>query len=293
MASSHVFLAIIINLIWGSMYIAASIGLREFPPILFTGIRFLLLLICLFYFLKVEKHLIMPLFKVGLLMGTGMYLTLYLSISLADNISSVALFGKLEVPFAILFGILLLNEKVGIRRISGVAIAMLGAMIISFDPGAINDIPALAWMAVSCAIAAYGMIKIRALGSIHPLTIVAWISLVSAPTLLMTSYLFESEQGAVMENASWVGWTALVYTAVMSSLVANSGLYYLLQRYPVSQVAPYSLLSPIFAVIGGLVILNDQLTWGMIIGGILILGGVGWIHIRTNTLSVQQLPPTN
>ena len=94
----------------------------------------------------------------------------------------------------------------------------------------------------------------------------------------------------VISNASWIGWTALVYTAVMSSLVANSGLYYLLQRYPVSQVAPYSLLSPIFAVIGGILLLQDQLTWGMVIGGIMILGGVGWIHFRTKTLSEKQDP---
>ncbi|MEM7193402.1 MAG: EamA family transporter [Pseudomonadota bacterium] len=284
MKLSHTLLAVLINLLWGSMYVAASIGLRDFPPILFTGIRFTLLVLCLFPFLKVPRDLIRPLIKVGLLMGTGMYLSLYLSVSLASNISSIALFSKLEVPFAILLGVLLLGEKIGINRILGITIAMSGAMVIGFDPAAFNDIPALVWMAISCGFAAYGMIRIRELGSIHPLTIVVWISLVSSPTLLATSLVFENNHWDVVVQASTVGWLALLYTAFMSSVVANSGLYYLLRHYPVSQVAPYSLLSPIFGVIGGVWLLGDEITLILIVGGMMILAGVAWIHFRSRHL---------
>ena len=76
---------------------------------------------------------------------------------------------------------------------------------------------------------------------------------------------------------------ALVYTAVMSSVVANSGLYFLLQRYPVNLVSPFGLLSPIFAVIGGILFLDDVLTLGLILGGVLILFGVTWINLRATT----------
>ena len=43
----HITIAVLINLLWGSMFIAAVIGLREFPPIFFTGIRFALLAVLL------------------------------------------------------------------------------------------------------------------------------------------------------------------------------------------------------------------------------------------------------
>ena len=67
------------------------------------------------------------------------------------------------------------------------------------------------------------------------------------------------------------------------SVVANSGLYFLLQRYPVNLVTPFGLLSPIFAVIGGILFLDDVLTLGLIIGGILILFGVTYNRqIRTD-----------
>jgi len=144
---AHTLLAVFINLVWGSMYIAASIGLREFPPIFFTGIRFLFLFLFLSVFIKVPKSKVKPLLAIGLYMGAGMYATLYLALALADNTASIAIFSKLEVPFAIILGVILLKERIGIRRISGVLVAMLGAAFISFDPAAIDDIPALLWTA--------------------------------------------------------------------------------------------------------------------------------------------------
>ena len=226
----HITIAVLINLLWGSMFIAAVIGLREFPPIFFTGIRFALLAVLLFAFLRVPRRLIAPLVRIGLVMGAGMYLTLYLSIALAENTASIAVFSKLEVPFALLLGVFLLRERMDVARIAGVCTAMIGAAIITFDPAAFDDMPALFWMAVSCGFSAYGFIQIRRLGKIHPLSIVAWISAVSAPILLLTSLAFEGDHVAVIQNATWSGWLALFYTAVMSSVVANSGLYFLLQR---------------------------------------------------------------
>jgi len=277
----HITIAVLINLLWGSMFIAAVIGLREFPPIFFTGIRFALLAVLLLAFLRVPRRLVAPLVRIGLVMGAGMYLTLYLSIALAENTASIAVFSKLEVPFALLLGVFLLGERMDVARIAGVCIAMIGAVIITFDPAAFDDVPALFWMAVSCGFSAYGFIQIRRLGKIHPLAIVAWVSVVSAPILLLTSSIYESGHLDVVQSATWSGWVALIYTAVMSSVVANSGLYFLLQRYPVNLVTPFGLLSPIFAVIGGILFLDDVLTLGLIVGGILILFGVTWINLRT------------
>lgn len=283
MTPLHTLIAISINLIWGSMFIAATIGLEEFPPILFTGIRFSLLTLILARFLPVTRDLIRPLLKIGFVMGAGAYFTLYMSIALAENSGSIAVFSKLEVPFALILGVILLKERIGPRQIVGTVIALIGALLISFDPAALDELPALFWMAASAAFSAYTLILIRQLDAVHPLTITAWVSLIGAPVLLLTSLVFESGQQQVVLDASATGWIALVYTAIMSSLVAHSGMYYLLQRYPVAQVTPFSLLSPIFAVIGGVIILNDQVTTSLIIGGMLILCGVASINIRKST----------
>jgi len=166
---------------------------------------------------------------------------------------------------------------------------MIGAIIITFDPSVFRDLPALFWMGVSCAFAAFGFIQVRKLNKVHPFTIVAWISVVSAPVLLTTSLVFEDNHLQVVREATWIGWSALGYTAIMSSVVANSGLYYLLQQYPVNVVTPFGLLSPIFAVIGGVLFLDDVLTLGLIIGGSLILFGVTWINRRTTVTAKDRV----
>ncbi|MEM7345485.1 MAG: EamA family transporter [Chloroflexota bacterium] len=281
MTPFHTFIAVLINLIWGSMFIAGAIGLEEFPPVLFTGIRFSLLLVLLAGFLKVPKPLIFPLAKIGLLMGTGNYLTLYMAIALTDNTGAIAVFSKLDVPFALMLGVVLLNERIGPQRIAGTTLAFFGALLISFDPAAFQNLPALFWMAISSGFSAYTVILVRQLDKqVHPLTITAWVSLIGAPTLLLTSFIFESGQQTIIMEASLTGWGALVYTAIMSSLIAHSAMYFLLQRYTVAQVSPFTLLASVFAVIGGVLILDDQLTVPLVIGSVLILAGVAWINRR-------------
>ncbi len=259
--------------------------MEYFPPMLFTGIRFALLSVVLAGFIAVPRHLIRPLLKISLFMGVGMYLTLYIALSIADNTASIAVFSKLEVPFAILLGILLLKEKIGPRRIAGITLAMLGALLISFEPTALDDLPAIFWMALSCLFSAYSMILVRRLGKVHPLTITAWISIVSAPVLLMASLVFENDQISYIQQANFTGWFALCYTAFMSSIIAHSGMYYLLQRYPVGHVSAFGLLSSVFAVIGGVALLDDKLTLTLIVGGLMILSGVAWINARVNAAS--------
>ena len=278
MTLSHTFIAVLINILWGSMFIVGTIGLSEFPPIFFTGIRFAVLAILLAGFLRIPKTILFPLLRIGIVMGIGFYLTLYLSLALAENTGAVAVFSKLEVPLALLLGVVLLGERVAGKQIIGIIIALLGAALVTFDPAAFDDLPALSWMAISCLFAALGIIEVRRLGKIHPLTIVAWISLIGAPVLLATSFLFEKNHLEVLQTATWIGWSSLLYTAFMSSVVATSGLYYLLQRYPVAMVTPFTLLSPILAVIGGVIFLEDVLTLRLVLGGGLILLGVTWVN---------------
>ncbi len=282
MTFPHLAFVIVINVIWGSMFIVGTLGLEEFPPIFFSALRFVLLSVLLIGYVAVPRRLILPLLWIGLVIGVGMYLTLYLSLALAENTASVALVSKLEVPFAIILGVVILGEKIGIKRIAGVAIAMVGAIVIGFDPSAADDLPALFWMTASGALFALSMVMIRRLGeSVSALTVTAWISIVGAPVFFAVSMIFETDHMTILQEATWHGWSALAYTVLFGSIIAHSGYYYLLQHYPVGMIAPFSLLSPVFAVIGGVLFLDDALTPGLIAGGLLVLAGVAWINYRT------------
>ena len=280
MTLPHLLFFILINVIWGSMFIAAKIGLSEFPPVLFTAIRFGILAIVLIPFMKVPRHQILPLARIGIVMGVGMYLTLYYSIYLADNTGAIAVVSQLEVPIAVLLGVLFLGEHFGIRKFAGVAIAFSGALAIGFDPIMFDDLPAVFWMTVSATFYATTMYMVRSMERIHPVTITAWLSLISAPVMIVVSLTFETDHWATITDASINGWGTLLYTAFFGSVISHSGMYYLLQRYPLSLLAPGTLLAPVFSVIGGIYILGDEMTVRLGIGMLLVLGGVLWLNRR-------------
>jgi len=278
MTLPHLLFLILINLIWGSMFVAAAIGLRDFPPVFFTAMRFAMLAAVLFPFLPVPRRYVMPLIRVAMVMGVGMYLTLYLAIYLAENTAAVAVFSQLEVPIAVLLGVFLLKEQIVANRMIGVGVACSGAAVIGFDPAALEDLPALFWITVSAVLYAYTMIMVRRLTDVPPMTITAWLSTITAPVLFVVSLAFEDGQWTAVQNAGWAGWSALVYTAFFGSIIAHTGMYYLLQRYPVGLLVPFYLLSPLFAALGGVLFLEDALTTHLLIGGALLLGGVFWVN---------------
>jgi len=290
MSVQHLLFVILVNLIWGSMFVVATLALFDFPPVFFTALRFAMLTILLAPYLFVPRALVLPLVKVGFVMGVGMYLTLYLALYLAKNTSAIALFSKLEVPFALILGVVILKEYIGPQRIAGVAIALIGAALIGFDPAAADDVPALLAMTASSALFALTMIMVRQLGDVKPLTITAWVALVSTPVLATVSLVFEANHLQVIHDARWESWVGLAYTVLFGSIIAHTGMYYLLQRYPVGLIVPFNLLSPVFAVIGGVLFLEDILSPRLLLGGLMVLAGVGWIYLRsgkskqTNTL---------
>jgi O-acetylserine/cysteine efflux transporter len=94
------------------------------------------------------------------------------------------------------------------------------------------------------------------------------------------SFLVESGQWSAVQHATWKGWGAMLFAAIMSSLVAHSGTFYLVARYPVTSVAPLLLLSPLFGIFFGVTLLHEQLTLRMWLGGFTTLLGVFIVAVR-------------
>jgi uncharacterized membrane protein len=103
---------------------------------------------------------------------------------------------------------------------------------------------------------------------------------VAAPVMLVGSFAFEHDQWRILTSASMLQWSGIFYTSFASSLIGHAGIYYLLQRYEVSQTAPLTLLSPIFTVMFSVALLGDVLTARMIVGALIALSGVLIISIR-------------
>ncbi|HBF99814.1 MAG TPA: EamA family transporter [Alphaproteobacteria bacterium] len=284
MAPPHIALILVITLIWGFNFVAGKAGVNEIPPILFTGLRFLLLSVMLVPFLRIHRGQMWPIFVISMTMGGVHFALFYGRLAAAEDVSTVAIAVQLGVPFSTIMSILFLNEKVYWRRWSGIALSFLGVMVIGFDPKVFTYIEGLLLVVAAAFVGSIAMIFMRRLKDVPVFQLQAWIALLSWPLLFLFSAIMEQDQLDAIKSASWLGWSGVLYTAIGASLIGHAGMYYLLQRYEVTQTAPLTLLAPIWGVVFSVLLLGDTLTERMLIGGVMTLIGVGIVSLRQKVL---------
>jgi O-acetylserine/cysteine efflux transporter len=267
--------------IWGINLITSKIGVDEIPPILFTFLRFAIVAIVLTPLLRIQPGQMSAVVVASLLSG-ALHFALYLAaLRRASNVSSVAIASQLGVPFATLLSVALLGEQVRWRRWTGIALSFIGVAIMGFDPQIGQRWESLALVVASAFLGALGLIAVKKLRGFSPLELLAWTAWISLPLLLLTSLRAEQPDFVQLaQDVSWQAWASLGFAAVGASLIAHTGYFHLVQKYPVTSVAPLTTLSPVFSVILGVVLLGDQLTDRIVIGGVCTLVGVLIITLR-------------
>jgi O-acetylserine/cysteine efflux transporter len=275
---------VLINLIWGFNFITSKVGVSELPPLWFTTLRFALLALLLVPVLRIHRDQMGAIVVAAILSGALHFGLLFIGLSMAKTVSTVAIAGQLGVPFTTLMSIVFLGEVVRWRRWLGISLAFAGVMLMGLDPHVFDFWQGLALVVLSAFVGSIGLLAVKQLKGIRPLEMQAWFALVSAPLLALLSGVFESGQLQAMQSASWAAWGALTFTVLMASLIAHSGYYYLVQRYPITSVSPLTILSPLFGVLFGVTLLGDDLTPRIIAGGTMTLTGVVIIALREHKI---------
>jgi len=279
--SRDLFLLVGITFIWGFNLITSKVGVDEIPPILFTFLRFALVAIVLTPYLRIQPGQMSALVVAALLAGAFNFALNFAAIRRASNVSSVAIASQLGVPFSTLLSVALLGETVRWRRWTGIALSFLGIAIMGFDPQIGDRWESLALAVASAFMGALGLIAVKKLRGFTPIELLAWTVWISLPVLWLVSLRVEQPDFvALATETSWRAWAALVFAAVAASLVAHTGYFHLVQKYPVTSVAPLTTLSPVFSVIFGVTLLGDRITERILVGGACTLVGVLIITLR-------------
>lgn len=273
-------LLILANAIWGVNLIAAKIGVGEFPPVFFTALRFSVLAVVLIPMLRIFRGQMGTLLRAAAYSGALGFSLMYLGLKFTDDVSSMAIAMQLGVPFTTLLSIWILGERIRWRRKLGIGLSFLGVAIVSFDPRAFDHAFGLGLAVASQWVVAYGTIHIKKLRNITAWQLQAWMGIISAPSLLLISLVIESGQWQALQNATWVGWAALLFTAIASSLIAHTMMFHLISKYPVTSVSPVNVLSAVFSIICGVLWFGDTLSTRILIGGGLALLGVVIVAMR-------------
>jgi O-acetylserine/cysteine efflux transporter len=278
-------LLLVITLIWGLNLVTSKIGVEHVPPVYFTLLRFGIAAALLTPWLRLHVGQMSALVVAALLAGGAHVALLFVGLELAENVASVAIAGQLGVPFTTLLSVAILGEVVRWRRWTGIALAFAGVAIMSFDPQVIGRWGSLGLVVISAFVGSLGLIAIKRLSGFRPLELQAWVAWTSVPVLLATTLLLERHRIPAVSDVPLQAWGALAFAAIVSSVLAQGGFYRLLQRYPVTSVAPLTTLSPLFSMAFGVLLLGDRLTPRIMWGAAFTLLGVIIITLRERRIS--------
>jgi len=272
METRFIVFAIFSNLLFGLNFVVSKIGVATFPPFLFCGMRFGILIPFIFLFPRpnIAFH---NLFILAILIGcvhlAGVNLALHLGIS-----SNVAvLVNQSGVFLTLLLSIFFLNDRLTKQKLLGLSIGLIGIYFIcKHDTFATN---LNGFIALFAAVLAFSIsmivIKKTKANAFH---LILWLSVLASPILFLLSFFFENNQWEILQNADLSAWST-VFFAGWGTMFMGAYLWLLvIKKYDLSIVLPYRLLIPLFGSFFAFIILDEHLTRNMWIGICLICLGL-------------------
>jgi drug/metabolite transporter (DMT)-like permease len=135
-------------------------------------------------------------------------------------------------------------------------------------------------------------------GKLHPdPRMSAAMSLLAGSVLLLLGGMITGEgAGLYASVVSLKSFLALMYLAVVGSLVAYSAYFWLLSRYPPTLIATHTYVNPLVAMILGWAIGGEALTGRFLFGGLLVIAAIALVsrgeHSPAHDNKVRELLPS-
>src|SRR5580704_7465713 len=181
---------------------------------------------------------------------------------------------QLATPFTVLLAWPMLAERPSLITSAGVVLAFVGVVVLAAGPGlSAKALPLLLVVGAAFSFAVSNVLTKR-YGPFDPLMLMGWSSLFTVPQVMLASLMLEHGQLASLVAADAHGWLALAYTVVFGGIIGFGLWFWLIARCPMSRVAPFGLLLPVFALISSVLFLGEPLTATLIAGALICIAGV-------------------
>ena len=209
--------ACIIIFVWGLNFVVLAIGLKEVPPLLLGGLRFLVVagLGCLL--IKRPKVPIKWWFLYAIPIGFLQFVFLFIAMAKGMPAGLASLILQSQALFTLLFSSVLLKETVRIHHILALCLASVGLGIIAIKTQSENmtffGFILTLFAAISWAVGNISSRKMSELGYPVNINLVIWSSWIPPIPFFVLSYYLEGSE--VIHSAS-VSYTHLTLPTIYS-----------------------------------------------------------------------------
>lgn len=288
MATVDVLLLILLSGIWGSSFIFIRYLAPIIGPLATADARMLLagVALVLSFLLtrfkpewrKNARHFLI----IGLL-NSAIPFVLYSIAALVIPAAMEAIFNSMSPMFGAIFAALWLNEKLTPRKIAGLLLGVGGVVIMSSLGGLSLDVRTILAVA-ACVLApmCYGLagvyIRTRA-SQVRPMAVAGGSQLFGGLALLPFVAVFPPPASAIDARLAFI----VISFALLCSAVAYIIYYKLIADIGPTKALTVTFLIPVFAMLWGLIFLNETITGSMILGAAIILVGTFLVTAHPGT----------
>ena len=275
--------------IWGSTWLFIKLGLEDLPPLTFAGIRFVIACLLLFAFIRfrgvklpTSKDDWLLLAITGVLSFTLNYGLLFWGEQFISSGLAAVLQATIPAFGLVIAHFYLPGERMTWARIFGVALGVCGVGIVFSNQLALSGGKALAGcvaLVFSSFFVAYSNVLVKARGkNLEPSVIAAGQMFFGMIPLLLIGIPLEG-------NPLKFHWTvmavvAMFYLAIVGSVLAFLLYYWLVHNMDVTKSMLIALVTPVVAVVLGMIVLREQLNWRTLAGGATIMLGIAFIVVE-------------
>jgi O-acetylserine/cysteine efflux transporter len=274
--------------IWGFNFVATRIALEVFSVEQLALSRSLLTFAILLPWWQPFKRISWPLMAAALAIGSCSFYLLYKAINITESLTTVAVGTQLLPPLTALLALLFYRETISRHKWLGILVATLGAVYVAGIASSELSLMALGLTFLAVLFYSGGSLIIAKSPTVGIRRMLAWISALSLlPLGLMTTIagpIFPDP--GLLETRHWL---AMLFACLLSGLIGQAVLFSLYRKYPISFVAPWILLTPVFAALSSILVLGESVSSKLILGGSVILVGV-WLQQRSDR-KVTEIKP--
>lgn len=281
MLVKDIILAVVVMAVWGFNFVVIKVGLDDFPPLLFSSLRFALAAFPLIFFIGRPSVPWRYIIGIGLMLGVAQFGLLFVGMSqnpiwggMPAGLASLVL--QTQAFFTVLFAVIIFREKPRLTQIVGIAIAFAGIGSLALEKGQSSPIRALGLVIAAAAFWGISNILMKHVNSPDIFRLIVWVSVIPPLPLLALSWLLEgpSQIFNSLTHLSLKGVGALGYIAFLST-IAGFGIWgRLLRRYEANLIAPFTLLVPVFGMTSAALVLHEHLNLRQGIASALVLFGL-------------------
>jgi len=278
---TDIFLLLLLGAIWGSSFFNIKIATYSYEPYTLALIRVILATITMLavsFFYKIKIYAFSKNWKIYAIVGvcniTIPFSLIAIGTNKIDSYLAAMLMSTTPITGSILAHFFTRNEKITFLKSLGIILGFAGILLLFFDKLIINESNYLFVLIILLGSTFYSISgililkKLKKSGNINVTTSTLIWSLI---TLLPLSFMFEDP---FKSNPTFESTLSLIYLGVVATGFAWWLRFKILSNNGIVFQTQVAYLIPIFGVIFGALILDEQITWKASASLVIIISGI-------------------